>query len=78
MFSPRRYLENLLMRMKLAHEMDHPAESFQRPGLPSLAKLLAEAGYSTPKGHPHWWPAQVQQLLEGRFDHYYSTPAGQP
>jgi hypothetical protein len=21
----------------------------------------------------HWWPAQVQQLLEGRFDPYYGA-----
>jgi hypothetical protein len=30
-----------------------------------------DAGYKTPKGNAHWWPAQVQQLLEGRYDDYY-------
>ncbi len=38
----------------------------------SQARFLMEAGYVTPKGHTHWWPAQVQQLLDGRFDQYYT------
>ena len=29
--------------------------------------------YKTPRGKDHWWPAQVQQVLEGRFDGYYGT-----
>lgn len=73
LLSPRRFLANMITRMEREHEKAHPGEPFQRPGLSSLAKLLSEAGYTTPKGHAHWWPAQVQQVLEGRFDGYYST-----
>jgi hypothetical protein len=50
-----------------------PDEPFKRPGFPTLAKVLTDAGYCTPKGRAHWWPAQVQQLLEGRFDPYYGA-----
>jgi hypothetical protein len=35
--------------------------------------MLVEAGYATPKGHARWWPAQVQQLLKGRFERYYEA-----
>ena len=73
--SPRQYLENLLERMERLHAKESPGVPFQRPGFPKLARLLAEAGYVTPKGHAHWWPAQVQQLLEGRFDRYYALRA---
>lgn len=70
--TPRRFVETMLDRMKSEHERVSPAEPFQRPGYPKLAKLLTEAGYPTPKGHLHWWPAQVQQLLNGKFEKYYS------
>mgnify|MGYP002146955591 CR=1 FL=1 len=73
--SPRQYLENLLERMERLHAKESPGVPFQRPGFPKLALLLAEASYVTPKGHAHWWPAQVQQLLEGRFDRYYASRA---
>lgn len=78
LLNPRRFLESLLVRMEREHEQAHPAEPFERPGLPILSRLLSEAGYTTPKGHSHWWPAQVQQVLEGRFDAYYTqnTTAG--
>ena len=69
--TPKRYLEMILERMSREHEKYHPDEEFRRPGFPRLAKLLKESGYLTPKGHDHWWPAQVQQLLAGRFDQYY-------
>jgi DNA invertase Pin-like site-specific DNA recombinase len=72
---PRQYLENLLAQMERLHAKESPSVPFQRPGFPKLALLLAEAGYVTPKGHAHWWPAQVQQLLEGRFDRYYALRA---
>lgn len=71
LLGPRRYLENLLERMERIHRQEHPGEPFERPGLPTLAKLLVEAGYATPRGHAYWWPAQVQQLLKGRFERYY-------
>lgn len=72
LLTPRRFVETMLDRMKSEHERANPAEPFQRPGYPKLAKLLTEAGYPTPKGHAHWWPAQVQQLLDGKFEKYYS------
>lgn len=37
--------------------------------------LLTEAGYITPRGYARWWPAQVQQLLGGRFERYYAGRA---
>ena len=60
------------------HTKVSPELPFQRPGLPKLAQLLGEAGYLTPKGHAHWWPAQVQQLLDGRFDSHYKGSAFAP
>ena len=42
-----------------------------RPSYPQLAKLLSEAGYLTPRGNANWWPAQVRELLLGRYDHFY-------
>ena len=70
--TPRRYLETVLEKMERQHAVENPENQFRRPGLSHLAELLKEAGYQTPKGHSHWWPAQVQQLLEGRFDPYYA------
>lgn len=70
--SPKQYLEAMLRRMEAEHTKQHPEEPFKRPGFPRLAVMLQDAGYRTPKGNEHWWPAQVQQLLEGRFDPYYS------
>lgn len=69
--APKRYIEVLLEKMERAHHKTEPEAPFSRPGFPKLAKLLTEAGYLTPKGHTHWWPAQVQQLLDGRFDQHY-------
>ena len=73
--APKRYLENLLARLARDHAKVSPDLPFQRPGLPKLAQILGESGYLTPKGHAHWWPAQVQQLLDGRFDIHYSRSA---
>jgi hypothetical protein len=63
----------MLTKMERAHEKESPGEPFEKPPLPALAKLLEEAGYKTPRGHDHWWPAQVAQVMEGRFDGYYGT-----
>jgi DNA invertase Pin-like site-specific DNA recombinase len=71
--TPKRYLEHLLEKMEREHERQHPGEAFKPPGSPRLAKLLKEAGYVTPKGRSHWWPAQVLQLLDGRFEPYYAA-----
>jgi len=73
LLSPRRYLELMLTRMERAHEKESPGEPFEKPPLPALAKMLEEAGYKTPRGHEHWWPAQVAQVKEGRFDGYYGA-----
>jgi len=73
--SPKLYLEAMLRTMEQEHNKFHPDEPFRRPGFPRLAVVLKEAGYRTPKGHDHWWPAQVQQLLEGRFEQYYRSVA---
>ena len=71
--TPKQYLEAILRNLEKQHHRVHPEEPFQRPGFPTLAVILKEAGYKTPKGHEHWWPAQVQQLLDGRFDSYYQS-----
>jgi DNA invertase Pin-like site-specific DNA recombinase len=71
--TPRQFLEALLRNMKHDHERQYPDEPFQRPGFPRLAVILMDAGYKTPKGNAHWWPAQVQQLLDGQYDHYYRS-----
>ena len=73
LLNPRRYLELMLTRMERAHEKESPGEPFEKPPLPILAKLLEEAGYKTPRGHEHWWPAQVAQVMEGRFEGYYKS-----
>ena len=36
-----------------------PMSRFSPPSLAELARLLTEAGYKTPRGKEHWWPAQV-------------------
>ena len=75
--TPKQYLEAILRNMEKQHHRAHPEEPFQRPGFPKLAEILSESGYKTPKGHEHWWPAQVQQLLDGHFDAYYDRSAQQ-
>ena len=67
--SPRRF-EAMFERMQHGTRLQGNEEPFRRPGFPTLAKVLTEAGYVTPKGHARWWPAQVQQL-DGRFERYY-------
>lgn len=69
--TPKQYLDAMLRNMEQEHNRLHSDEPFKRPGFPRLAVVLKEAGYLTPKGHEHWWPAQVQQLLNGHFDGYY-------
>lgn len=73
--SPKQYLEAMLRSMEQEHKRLLPEEPFRRPGFPRLAIILQEAGYLTPKGHDRWWPAQVQQLLDGRFEQYYVRPS---
>ncbi|MBL9008893.1 MAG: recombinase family protein [Myxococcales bacterium] len=78
LLTPRRFLLNVIERLEMQHESETPSKPFERPSLPALARLLSEAGYTTPRGHVHWWPAQVQQLMEGRFEQYYSAHPRSP
>ncbi len=64
--TPRKYCESLIQR------------TGSRPSYPQLAQLLSDAGYLTPRGNANWWPAQVQQLLLGRFDQFYAKRRGAP
>ncbi len=59
LLTPKQYCESLILR------------TGTRPSYPQLAKLLSDAGYQTPKGNTNWWPAQVQQLLLGRYNQFY-------
>ena len=70
--TPKRFLEVLLERMQREHEEHFPDEQWPKPGYGKLARYLMQAGYVTPRGHTHWWPAQVQQLMEGHFDQHYA------
>ena len=70
--TPKKYVETLLEKLAREHSQQSEGDEYKRPGFPKLATLLGEAGYLTPKGNPHWWPAQVQQLLDGKFDRYYA------
>ncbi len=63
--SPRTFAEQYLE--------GHRAE---KPSLSALAKVLERSGYPTPRGNNHWWPAQVRELLAGRFDAHYGRRAG--
>lgn len=49
----------------------------EKPSLSVLASVLEKTGYPTPRGNAHWWPAQVRELLAGRFDSHYSRAATQ-
>ena len=77
LLSPRRYLQMMLTRMERGHARENPGEPFETPSLAELAKLLDEAGYKTPRGKDHWWPAQVAQVMEGRFEEYYGAQNGE-
>ena len=63
----------MLDRMRREHEAVEPDAPFDRLGFPTLAKVLSDAGYVTPKGRAHSVACTVQQLLEGRFDRCFTT-----
>lgn len=46
--------------------------------LPVLARLLRDGEFLTPRGNTHWWPAQVQQLLQGAYDSHYVALTERP
>lgn len=58
--APRAFCESVIRRSQ-----------GERPSYPALARMLLEGGFLTPRGNTHWWPAQVQQLLDGKFDKHY-------
>lgn len=60
--TPRAFCESVIRRA-----------NGERPSYPALARMLSEEGFLTPRGNTHWWPAQVQQLLIGTFDHHYAA-----
>lgn len=63
--SPRAFAEQYLA-----------SHSEEKPSLSTLASVLERTGYPTPRGNTHWWPAQVRELLAGRFDvHYNRRPS---
>ncbi len=60
LLTPRAFCESIIRR----------AEG-TRPSYPVLARLLTEGRFVTPRGNTHWWPAQVQLLLNGAYDEHY-------
>lgn len=73
---------NELLTPRAFIEQHLAACSGEKPSLHGLALILRQNGYATPRGNTHWWPAQVRELLAGRFDGYYrqrgSAAATQP
>jgi len=67
LLTPRAFCESIIRR----------AEG-TRPSLPILGRLLTEGGFQTPRGNTHWWPAQVQQLLQGAYDSHYAVSVARP
>jgi DNA invertase Pin-like site-specific DNA recombinase len=62
---------NELLTPRTFIEQHLAACSGEKPSLQVLALILRQNGYATPRGNTHWWPAQVRELLAGRFDGYY-------
>jgi hypothetical protein len=64
-FTPRAFAEHYM------------AQSEQKPSLAAIASALQKNAYPTPRGNTNWWPAQVRELLAGRFDGYYNARMAQ-
>ena len=60
LLTPRGFCESIIRRTQ-----------GERPSYPALARMLSDGGFLTPRGNTHWWPAQVQQLLDGKFEKHY-------
>jgi DNA invertase Pin-like site-specific DNA recombinase len=71
LLTPRRFLETVLVQLHAAQQNQRPGAPFERPSLARLARLLEEEGFKTPKGHSRWWPAQIVEVLRGKFDCHY-------
>ncbi len=57
---------------------EHYYRENDKPSLARIASALKDAGFLTPRGNTQWWPAQVTQLMVGKFDQYYRTPVTAP
>ena len=64
LLTPREYCEQVIAA--------HP----ERPSFANLAEVLSKSGYPTPRGNSYWWPAQVRELMAGKFDAYYRRARG--
>ena len=60
--TPKKFLEAMLDRLEREHEKHFPMSRGSDPDIRNWRDFLMQAGYVTPRGHTHWWPAQVQQL----------------
>lgn len=49
------------------------AQCDEKPSVAAIASALQKNAYQTPRGNTNWWPAQVRELLAGRFDEYYGS-----
>ena len=56
------YRADRVLRSLLRRTLAADALAAIEPGLDELGEAAAK----------DWWPAQVQQLLQGRFDQYYA------
>lgn len=65
LLTPRAFCESIIRRAQ-----------GERPSYPALARMLSEGGFLTPRGNTHWWPAQVQQLLNGTYEQHYAATSG--
>jgi DNA invertase Pin-like site-specific DNA recombinase len=66
-FTPRTFAESMIARA-----------GTEGVSLQKLATALGNAGFLTPRGNTHWWPAQVRQLLSGSYDTHYKGPRRSP
>ena len=52
------------------------AQCDEKPSLATIAAVLQRSAFQTPRGNTNWWPAQVRELLAGRFDYHYAARLG--
>ena len=53
------------------------AKCEEKPSLATIASVLQKSAFQTPRGNTNWWPAQVRELLGGRFDEHYAARPGE-
>ena len=76
LLSPRRFLLNLIDRLEREHERSS-RRALCSTRLSNAGEAAGGSGIYDTEGHAHWWPAQVQQVLDGRFDAYYQPRGDQ-